>query len=132
MHSPLFERFHPIKQAARVHHALLDLAPFPSGTGKVARLLCNLVLLRHGYPIAVLKEDNGTTYYYCTRRSTRLMVEMVASAVDESFELYYQQVPAKFRPYESRAMDYPADTGSRKRSRSEHRRAAAPPEAPPA
>lgn len=126
--SETLARFHPIKQAARLHHALLDLSPFATGTGKVARLVSNLVLVRHGYPLAVLREDNATLYYYCRRRSARLLVEMIAGALDESFELYYQQVPAKFRPYETRAVDYPADMGRRPRA---ERRPQAPP-GPPA
>lgn len=128
-----FRRFHPIKQAARVHHGLVDLQPFAWGNGKLARLMLNLVLLRHGYPMIVLKEDESALYHYVSRHSLRRFTELVVAGLEESFQRYYQQVPAKFRPYESRQIDYPADMGRGRRSRGERRGAPpAQPSPPPA
>ena len=115
--SDVFQRFHPIKQAARVHHSLMDLRPFPYGTGKVARLLVNLILLRQGYPPAVFFEEQYAGYYYFSRRSTRRFAQMIADALDASFDVYYQEIPAKFRPYQTKAMDFPADMGVSKRKK---------------
>src|SRR5262249_41752077 len=42
----------PIRLAARAHYDLLRVFPFPTDSGKVARLLMNLLLLRGGYPPA--------------------------------------------------------------------------------
>lgn len=56
---------HPVLVAAELHHQLVNIHPFVDGNGRTARLMMNLVLLRHGYPIANLsgERDDRLTYY---------------------------------------------------------------------
>src|SRR5690349_8426204 len=49
-----FREFHPIKQAAVVQHRFMQVFPFTENSGKVGRMLTNLVLLRHGYMPAII------------------------------------------------------------------------------
>ena len=48
---------HPVLIAAELHERLVTIHPFIDGNGRTARLLMNLVLLQHGYPVAILKGD---------------------------------------------------------------------------
>lgn len=48
---------HPIVLAAEMHERLVSIHPFIDGNGRTARLVMNLILLQHGYPIAILKGD---------------------------------------------------------------------------
>ncbi len=51
------ESLHPILLAAELHERLVTIHPFIDGNGRTARLVMNLILLQHGYPIAILKGD---------------------------------------------------------------------------
>lgn len=45
---------HPVRFAAQVHKRFVFIHPFIDGNGRVARLLMNLCLLRHGYTLAIV------------------------------------------------------------------------------
>ncbi len=51
------DSLHPIKLSAEMHERLVTIHPFIDGNGRTSRLLMNLILLQHGYPIAILKGD---------------------------------------------------------------------------
>ncbi len=51
---------HPVALAAKLHHDFVLIHPFGDGNGRVARLLVNYVLMRHGYlPLIVRTEDKA-------------------------------------------------------------------------
>lgn len=45
---------HPVEFAAQAHKRFVFIHPFIDGNGRVARLLMNLCLLRHGYTLAIV------------------------------------------------------------------------------
>jgi Fic family protein len=49
--------------AAKVHYKLTYIHPFLDGNGRTARLLMNLVLIRNGYPPAVILNLDRKKYY---------------------------------------------------------------------
>ncbi|MGE0206868.1 MAG: Fic family protein [Candidatus Babeliales bacterium] len=54
-HFPVLEKEkHPVVFAALAHKELVFIHPFIDGNGRVARLLMNLILLSHGYTIAII------------------------------------------------------------------------------
>lgn len=53
---------HPVKLAAEAHRRFVFIHPFVDGNGRVARLLMNLLLLRHGYPVAIIPPVLRTEY----------------------------------------------------------------------
>lgn len=61
MHS---RSIHPVILAAEMHERLVTIHPFIDGNGRTARLVMNLVLLTHGFPIAILKGDNTDRQRY--------------------------------------------------------------------
>ncbi len=54
---------HPVTHAARVHYGLVAIHPFIDGNGRTARLLMNLLLLRSGYPAALIPVGQRAQYY---------------------------------------------------------------------
>ena len=48
------KRLHPVEFAAKAHKEFVFIHPFVDGNGRVARLLMNLCLLRHGYTPAII------------------------------------------------------------------------------
>ena len=62
--SALFgEGIHPALHAARVHYGLVAIHPFIDGNGRTARLLMNLLLIRAGYPPALIPVTGRAEYY---------------------------------------------------------------------
>ena len=45
---------HPIVIAATLHYRFVRIHPFDDGNGRMARLLMNMVLIRHGYTVAII------------------------------------------------------------------------------
>ena len=57
------EALHPFEFASLVHLKLVRMHPFRDGNGRIARLLMNFVLLRHGYPLLNIFNDEKLLYY---------------------------------------------------------------------
>jgi Fic family protein len=52
----------PVERAAEAHLRFVTIHPFTDGNGRVGRLLMNLMLLRAGYPIAVIPSERRVEY----------------------------------------------------------------------
>jgi Fic family protein len=57
------EDLHPVLQAAIAHYNFVRIHPFQDGNGRGARLLMNLILIRNGYPPAIVRVDDRLEYY---------------------------------------------------------------------
>lgn len=55
---------HPVVLAAELHERIVMIHPFIDGNGRTARLVMNLTLLRHGFPLAILKGDADSRLIY--------------------------------------------------------------------
>ncbi|NYZ77543.1 Fic family protein [Candidatus Micrarchaeota archaeon] len=54
---------HPFELASLVHLKFVKIHPFRDGNGRMARLLMNFVLLKAGYPLLNIFNDEKTLYY---------------------------------------------------------------------
>lgn len=56
---------HPVAFAAESHLRLVSIHPFIDGNGRTSRLLMNLHLMRHGYPLCIIRgETHSRLSYY--------------------------------------------------------------------
>ncbi|MGB1248403.1 MAG: Fic family protein [Chitinophagales bacterium] len=64
-------KLHPVVLAAEMHLRLVTIHPFIDGNGRTSRLLMNLIMIKHGYPIANIKGDdeNRMKYYSALEKS---------------------------------------------------------------
>jgi Fic family protein len=74
----------PVRLAARAHYDLLRVFPFPTDSGKVARLFMNLLLLRNGYPPAIVHSTERQRYYEALKGSSATMTVIVQDAIENS------------------------------------------------
>lgn len=52
----------PIELAALFHYKYIRIHPFEDGNGRIARLIMNFILLRHGYPMIVIRSKTKDKY----------------------------------------------------------------------
>jgi Fic family protein len=74
----------PVRLAARAHYDILRIFPFTSDSGKVARLVMNLMLLRSGYPPAIIHSTERQRYYEALKGSSATMHSIVQDAIENS------------------------------------------------
>ncbi|MGH7435404.1 MAG: Fic family protein [Polyangiaceae bacterium] len=74
----------PVRLAARAHYDMLRIFPFANDSGKVARLVMNLVLLRSGYPPAIIHSTERQRYYEALKGSSATMHTIVQDAIENS------------------------------------------------
>ncbi len=53
---------HPIITSAVAHYNMVRIHPFDDGNGRGARILMNVILLKHKYPPAIIKVENRRKY----------------------------------------------------------------------
>jgi len=73
-----------LRLAARAHYDLLRVFPFTNDSGKVARLFMNLLLLRAGYPPAIVHSTERQRYYEALKGSSSAMTQIVQEAVENN------------------------------------------------
>jgi Fic family protein len=74
-----------LRMAAKAHYDLARAYPFPSDSGKVARLFMNVLLMRGGLPPAIIHATERQRYYEALKASQpTLFVQMLRDAVENS------------------------------------------------
>jgi Fic family protein len=74
----------PLRVAARVHYDLVRVFPFQTDSGKVSRLLMNLILMRSGYPPAIIHSTERQRYYEALKGQLPIIITMVADAISNA------------------------------------------------
>ncbi|MZQ80706.1 Fic family protein [Paenibacillus sp. 5J-6] len=89
------DTIHPVELAAEFHFRFVYIHPFSDGNGRTARLLMNLILMKFGFPPAIVKAaNNDRLKYYETLEiasiNTNLQpfVQLIAGCVEESLQRY--------------------------------------------
>ena len=75
------EPIHTVARAINAHFELMTIYPWPKNSGKVARLLMNLLLLRDGYPPAVIPGVERQRYHESLRAENDRLADLVADSL---------------------------------------------------
>ena len=85
-------QFDAIVIAAAAHAWFAQVHPFIDGNGRTARILMNLVLMRAGYPIAIITREDRSRYIDALEQSQigdlTPFVKLISECVSETLEQY--------------------------------------------
>jgi len=83
---------HPVERAVLAHFRLVHVHPFTDGNGRTARLLMNLLLMREGYPPAIIRVGDRPAYYDALDAAhgedLEPFVRLVAEAAERSLDIW--------------------------------------------
>jgi hypothetical protein len=89
---PETKKLPALRLASRLHFKLMQIYPFPKHSGKHARLAMNLVLLRAGYPPAIIHSTERQRYYESLRGPAtalhNIMLESLENAIESAIKLF--------------------------------------------
>lgn len=63
------KQLHPVAIAAILHYRFVRIHPFDDGNGRMARILMNLVLMKHGFLVAIVKTEDKENYFRALRQA---------------------------------------------------------------
>ena len=80
------KNIHPVKLASEVHKRFVFIHPFVDGNGRVARLLMNLILIRHGYPVAIIPPILRPEYITLLEAAHRTPAKFIDFIIDREID----------------------------------------------
>jgi Fic family protein len=80
------KRMHPVERATRAHFKLMAIYPWTKNSGRVARLLSNLMLEREGFPPAIVHSIDRQRYYESLKGEPSLLLSLYLEAVQNTAE----------------------------------------------
>lgn len=91
---------HPAEVAAQAHYRLVSIHPFVDGNGRTARLLMNLILVREGYPPAIIRKEDRRRYINALEKaqgggSRDDFMALIYEGVEQSLDIYLEALEPK-------------------------------------
>lgn len=80
-------KLHPVRFATKVHFRMITIYPFARFSGKVARILMNILLMQHGYAPVVIHSTERQRYYEAIRAPHMGLSSLVEESLANSLEI---------------------------------------------
>ena len=84
---------HPIIIAATFHYRFVRIHPFDDGNGRMARLLMNMILIKHGYTVSLIRHEDRDDYLGQLEQADKTedlteFIDYIAESCEYSLNLY--------------------------------------------
>jgi Fic family protein len=90
------EKIDLVSLVSRVHHKFVWIHPFFDGNGRTGRLIMNLLLMKHGYPPAVILKNDRQKYYEALNQANKKkynkLILVIAQAIERSLDIYLNAI----------------------------------------
>ena len=98
------QELNPIELATVFHHKFVWIHPFFDGNGRTVRLVMNLLLMRHGFPPAIILTNDRAKYYTALNQANngnyaKLML-LMAQASERTLNIYLNAIPGEDKDYQ--------------------------------
>ena len=95
---------HPIIKSAIFHHRFVWVHPFFDGNGRTARLLFNIILMKEGFPPAIILKNDRKKYYDALNKAnsgdySKLLL-LVLQAAERSLDIYTSHLNNTYEEYQ--------------------------------
>lgn len=92
-----------VELATVFHHRFVWIHPFFDGNGRTVRLAMNLILMKHGFPPAIILTNDRAKYYAALNdankgRYGKLML-LMAQALERTLNIYLNAMPGNTSEY---------------------------------
>ncbi len=93
-----------VVKAAVFHHRFVWIHPFFDGNGRTARLLSNLLLMKHGFPPAIILKNDRKKYYDALDKANQgdyaKLALLFMQALERSLDLYLTHLTNSYDDYQ--------------------------------
>jgi len=84
-----------VTKVSHFHADFEKIHPFIDGNGRTGRLLLNLELMKNGYPITVIRNEEREEYYTALETAQvesnyELLADFIEKSVENTFWMYYK------------------------------------------
>src|SRR5690606_487613 len=97
------QQLHIIELATVFHHKLVWIHPFFDGNGRTVRLAMNLLLMRKGFPPAIILKNDRKKYYEALNQANRgnyhKLVLLISQALERTLNIYISALPGSDYEY---------------------------------
>lgn len=95
---------HPIIKTSVFHHRFVWIHPFFDGNGRTARLLFNLLLMKDGYPPAIILKHDRKKYYEALNKANQgdysKLILLIMQAAERSLDIYLSHIDNTMEDYQ--------------------------------
>ncbi|KDE69146.1 cell filamentation protein Fic [Fusobacterium necrophorum DAB] len=86
-----------IEKVAKFHADFEKIHPFSDGNGRTGRLIMNFELMKKGYPICIVRNEDRLEYYDSlelaqTKKDYSKIISFVATSLEHTFEFYFKHL----------------------------------------
>lgn len=93
------EELDTITLAMRFHHQFVWIHPFFDGNGRTARLMTNLILMKEGYPPAIILKNDRKKYYDALNKANKgnyeKLILLGAQSLERTLDMYLESINTK-------------------------------------
>lgn len=94
-----------IELAAVFHHKMVWIHPFFDGNGRTVRLAMNLLLMRRGFPPAIILKNDRKKYYEALNKANKgdysKLILLMCQALERTLNIYISSLPDSEYDYQS-------------------------------
>jgi len=95
---------HPAVMVSIFHHRFVWIHPFFDGNGRTVRLIFNLLLMKAGYPPAIILKNDRKKYYDALNRANKKdyskLLLVVLQALERSLDIYLGSLTNTYDDYQ--------------------------------
>ncbi len=86
------DKLNAVEIAAMIHYRMVEIHPFTDGNGRCSRLIMNLWLMRHGYPVTMVLKVDRKRYYDRLKKADlgniKPFMDFIGRNVERSLDMY--------------------------------------------